>query len=157
MKVVIYKLEQFKDSIKEISPMMRWLQEANMEQFGVTFDLDVFLTDIQRLIKDENSDLLVLMDNDKPVGWMGILRFSSPLGKQNWANEHYWYVSPEKRGMGSMMLFDAAKDWAKQKGCTHLIMNASMMASSLHDKVCTFYDRLGMKKFETSYISEIEV
>jgi len=150
MEVIIYK-----DNVEKLRPVMTlWRQEARIEQFGISFDWETYIKDLQHLANDENSDLLVLMDNE-PIGYMGIQCFNSPLGEQKIANEHYWYVCPEKRGMGSMRLFRAAKNWATQKGCTHLVMNASMMASSLHDKVCMLYERVGMRKFETSYIAEV--
>jgi hypothetical protein len=54
-----------------------------------------------------------------------------------------------------MRLLKAAKVLAKERGCSHFIMNASNLASDMHDKVCNFYKRLDMKKFETSFISEV--
>ena len=54
-----------------------------------------------------------------------------------------------------MRLFRTAKKWAADNGCQYFMANASNLASDLHDKVCSIYEGIGMKKFETSYIKRI--
>ena len=46
--------------------------------------------------------------------------------------------------------------WAKENGCSHIIMTASNLASEMYDKVCNLYQRMGMELFETSFIQEIK-
>jgi len=150
MKAIVY------NDIEALRPVARsWYDDTHRNSFNIDIDIDTHLADLDRLAKSADSDLLVLIDGTLIVGYMGIEAFTSPLSQQVIANEHYWYVLPEKRGIGSMRLIWLAQQWAKEKGCSHLIMNASNLASSLHDKVCKLYEQLGMKKFETSYISEI--
>lgn len=130
--------------------------EIQLGKFGVTIDEDKYKKDLQRFIDSSDTDLFVLFDNDIPIGYLGLEYFISPFGTQKMANEQNWYVMPDHRGIGSIRLFSAASVMAKAKGCTHLIMNASMMASDMHDKLCKLYEKLGMSKFETSFIKDLK-
>ena len=150
------KVKRITGSVEILIPLIEsWQKEYALNDFGIVFDLATALGDLQNLVEGGQSALLVLMDRGDIVGFMGLQSFDSPLGNQEIGEEHYWYVRPENRGIGSMRLFHAAKEWATERGCSHLIMNASMMAGPLHDKVCEFYEKTGMKKFETSYICEV--
>lgn len=128
-----------------------WRRECNGNAMGIDLDMDVHLADLQRLADSPDSDLFVLYDGE-PVGYMGLTVFQSPIGNQRIANEHYWYIIPSKRGISALRFLKAAQEWAKEKGCSHLLMNASCLASDLHDGVCKLYEHKGMKRFETTYI-----
>ena len=144
------------EQIESIRPLAaEWREFCSCDQFGLETDMDFFLAGLMDLVDGDNSDLLMLMDDNKIVGIMGITKFQSPFGKEQVANEHYMFVMQGHSITGGRRLIDAAHKWAKAHGCSHLIMNASNAASDLHDKVCGFYERLGLTKFETSYIKEI--
>ncbi len=148
MNVIIYK-----DEIEKLRPIAKsWEDIANKNDLGVEIDVNNHLLDLWKIITNVNADLLVLFDEKTPVGYLGLTYFNSPVGKQLMANEHYWYVVPESRGVGSMRLIKTAIEVAKLRGCTHIVMNASNLASDLHDKVCDFYEKMNMKLFESSYI-----
>lgn len=134
-----------------------WEKECNRDSFGIDLDPSGYLKGLRELIVGSDSDLLLLLadDDEKIAGFMGLTIFKSPLGNQKIANEHFWFVSGENRGKSSMLLIRAAKEWAKEKGCSHLILNASKLASDIHDRLCVFYERMGFKLFETAYIKEI--
>jgi len=148
----------FSDDVRKLLPIIEsWKEEAVTNDLGIAVeDTGKYLAELHDMAFGNNSNLLVLYDGDDPVGYLGLRYFISPLSQQKMANEHYYYVIPDKRGMASIRLLKDAKILAKIKGCSHIILNASNLASSLHDKVCEFYKRLGMKKFETSYIQEIK-
>lgn len=132
---------------------LQWKATCNSNVMGIEIVDDVYMADVANLINCDGRDLLLLTKDDgEIVGYMGVTTFNSPLGNQKIASEHYWFVSEEYRGRGSFLLIEAAKQWAKEKGCGHLMMTASMLASDLHDRVCKLYGRLGFSKFETSYI-----
>jgi GNAT superfamily N-acetyltransferase len=131
-----------------------WKRESNHQKLKIDADDDIYIGKLQEFIDNPNNILLVLED-DEIVGYMGLQAFESPLGNQLIANEHYWYVLPEKRGFSALKFLHAAERWAKEKGCSHLIMNASNLASDLHDRTCRLYERFGMSKFETTYIKEV--
>ena len=136
--------------------VLEWGQECNTDAFGMTTDMDSYLANMRDLIVGDDTELLLLIsDKGRVVGYMGVMMFFSPVGKQKWVAEHHLYIMADHRGSGALRLMIAAKDWAKEHGCTHLIMTASKLASDLHDKVCAFYKGVGMTHFETSYIQEI--
>jgi GNAT superfamily N-acetyltransferase len=119
--------------------------------------MDIAISHVHRLIKDPTCVVLVLYNENEPVGFMGVTIFSSPISDTRMANEHLWYVKPEFRGAKAVLMLDAAISWAKRQGCSHFLGNASMLASNLHDTVCKIYDGYKMKKFETTYIKTLEV
>jgi len=129
--------------------------ETQEGKFGLEIDDDKYVSDIQKFLDDTETDMLVLFRDTTPIGYFGIEYFISPLSHQKLANDQSWYVMKEHRGIGSIRLYKMAEIIAKEKGCSHLIMNASMMASEMHDQVCKLYEKLDMSKFETSYIKEL--
>lgn len=144
------------DDIEKLRPIAEaWQEECKADEFGILADVDKYLAELQSMVVNANADLLVLYDEHQPIGYIGLQYFDSPLGNQKMANEHFFYVIPESRGMASMRLMKMAKQCAKAKGCSHIIFNASNLASSLHDRVCRLYERSGMKKFETAFIIEV--
>lgn len=153
------EIKLFNDDIETLRPIVEsWQEEAKANEFGIITDVDRFLTKLAMMsISPDLSDsnLLVLCDGEAPVGFIGLRYFDSPLGNQRIAEEHFFYVVPEKRGMASMRLIKNARYLAKLKGCSHIIFNASNLASDMHNKLCGFYEKTKMKKFETSYISEV--
>ena len=149
-------IKLFNDDIETLRPIAEsWFEFANKNEFGIEVDVDKHLLELEMMAANDDADLIVLYDENNPIGYIGLRYFISPLGEQKIAEEHYLFVVPEKRGMASMRLIKNAKMLAKLKDCSHIIFNASNLASDLHDKVCNFYEKQGMKKFETSYISEV--
>jgi hypothetical protein len=142
------------ERIKKVG--LEWKETCKAGCFKLAVSEHKFFSGLEDMIYDDDADVFMLIDNDKVVGFMGMEWFSSPLGDQRIANEHYWYILKECRGSGAMLMVSAARTWAKEKRCSHLVMNASTLASELHDKVCGIYERIGLKKFETSYIQEIK-
>ena len=144
-------------SIISLMPLIEsWQNECNARMFDINMEINEILRDVLRMIESNESIIFVLSDKEKVVGVMGLVIFKSPLGSQRIANEHYWYVLPEHRGRASLKLLAAGKAWAKEKRCSHIIANASMLASDLHDSVCHMYEEIGMKKFETTYIMALK-
>ncbi len=149
-------IKLFNDDIETLRPIAEsWQEEAQANKFGIITDVNKHLFELRNMVDNNSSDLIILYDEDEPVGYIGLRYFDSPTGNQRIAEEHYLYVIPEKRGLISMRLIKNAKMLAKLKGCSHLILNASNLASELHDKLCRVYEKMGMRKFETSYISEV--
>jgi len=134
-----------------------WQENVQDNDFGIIADdIDKYLNELGYMVLRPDADLIVLYDGETPVGYIGLRYFSSPLGSQMMAEEHFFFVIPEKRGLASMRLLKNAKYLAKLKGCSHIIFNASNLASELHDKLCRVYEKMGFMKFETSYVTELE-
>jgi hypothetical protein len=95
--------------------------------------------------------LLLAYDGVELVGFFSVFAAKSSVSEQGIAVETFWFARPNRK-MAGPVLFRAAKDWAQNHGCTHLIVSGSRLASDLHDKVCKFCEAVGMQPFETSYI-----
>lgn len=151
------EIKLFSDDIETLRPIAEsWREEMRANEFGIIVDdVDKFLNELYNMSSRADSDLLVLYDEETPVGYIGLQYFDSPLGNQKMANERFFFVMPESRGMTSMRLLKSAKFLAKLKGCSHIIFNASNLASDMHDKVCSFYEKMSFNLFETSYISKV--
>lgn len=134
-----------------------WEAEYNGNAFDIQAEVNIAISHVHQLINTPHCVVLVLYDVDEPVGFMGVTIFSSPISDTKMATEHLWYVKPEFRGAKAIKMLDAAISWAKHRGCSHFLGNASMLASNLHDTVCKIYEGFGMKKFETTYIKTLEV
>ena len=137
--------------------LSEWKQECNGEKFGIDCDVLIAENHIKTMIGSDRSKVFVLTDNDKVVGLMGMNVLDNPIGKGVMANEHLWYVCKEYRGMKGASLINHAIQWAKDKGCSHIMATASMLASDLHDVICELYENIGMVKFETTYIRRLGV
>lgn len=151
------EIKLFNDDIETLRPIAEsWQKNVRANEFGIIADdIGKFLTELGIMAVKDDADLIVLYDGKTPVGYIGLQYFDSPLGNQRMANEHYFYVIPEKRGLTSIRLIKNAKNLAKLKGCSHIILNASNLASDMHEKICSFYEKSGMNLFETSYICEV--
>jgi hypothetical protein len=150
------RVELYKGNILDIAEIAyEWRAACNANDFGIYIDDVTYFKDLERLIESDTCALLVLYNDTKPVGYIGIVIINSPLDNSLMAIEHYWYVMKEYRGFSSIKLLKAAQCWAKQQGCSHIIFNASNAASDSHDDICKLYELLHMKKFETSYIYKL--
>lgn len=132
-----------------------WIEECRFDEFGIEAEVTEYLNEVYKLTHLDDCDLLVMDIDGEIIGVMGITAYKSPIGKQKIANATYWYTLPEHRGKG-ISFMHAARKWAKEKGCSHIMFNASNLGGGLHDKVCQIYQKVGMKKFETTYIEKLD-
>jgi len=150
-------IKLFNGDIETLRPIAEsWQDEAQANKFGIITDVNKHLFELRSMVDNNNSDLIILYDESEPVGYIGLRYFDSPTGNQRIAEEHYLYVIPEKRGLTSMRLIKNAKYLAKLKNCSHIIFNASNLASDLHNKLCRVYEKMGFAKFETCFITKLE-
>jgi len=140
------------EDVEKLFPVIRsWLAECKANEFGINIEMPDYIDTVYKLTHHEDCDLMVMELDNEIIGVMGLTSAKCPLGEQKIANALYWYTLPEHRGKGISFVLEARR-WAKRKGCSHIIFNASKMASEMHDRVCQIYERVKMKKFETSYI-----
>lgn len=139
------------EGLKEVA--LEWKGSCNGKDFGIELVPETFFSHLNDMIIDVDKELFLLLKKDRVIGFMGAVIFQSPLGNQDICQEHFWYCGGNHRGRGTMLLLKAIKEWAKERGCSHLIMNASCLASNLHDRLCRFYEKIGFLRFETSYIT----
>ena len=135
--------------------MQSWKETCNDETFGLLANVEWTIKHLDEIINRPGSAIFAMLDdNESAVGMIGVILFPSPISINIIAQEHFWYVMPEYRS-GGIRLFKTAIRWAKSQGASHFMSSASMLASNLHDKVCSLYERLGMKKYETTYICKL--
>lgn len=130
-----------------------WVASMNGETYGIDVKVDTCIEDMRKTLEYGNGVLIVLLD-DKPVGVLAVFKMQSLTGDQEFGIEKCWYVSPAYRRYGIKLIKEAEK-WCRKEKCSHMAMAASNLVSDLHDKVCDFYKRQGMKLFETTYIKEL--
>lgn len=148
MKTSYLKPEEY-GLIREVGE--KWMKEHHGNQFSFEISIDVVIDD---LIKS-GTGVIALWNEDKIVGFLALFIAQSFMGSQKLAVEKYWYVEKQYR-IGGIQLLKQGYIWAKENGCSHIIMTASNLASGMYDKVCNLYQRMGMELFETSYIQEIK-
>ena len=149
------KILDTNDNVESFASVIRaWFCETQKMEFGLDIELFTVFLDIGRLIALPDCEIFVLIDGETIIGFYGLAISQSKFSKQRIAEERYYYVMPEKRGISSLRLLKAAEKWSKEKGCSHFIIYASQVAGELHDRTCKLYEKLDMKQFETSYIKE---
>ncbi len=135
------------------SLIQNWKETCNDMTFGFIVDVERTIEHLDNIIKRPGTIIFTLInDKEEAVGMLGVVISKSPISEDWIANEHFWYVRPEHRN-GGIRLLKTAIQWAQKQGCSHFTSTASMLASDLHDKVCKLYERMDMKKYETTYIS----
>ena len=136
----------------------QWLAECSASDFGIKTSMAHIIKDLENWIEMATGTIILAYDGVELVGFMSVFVVPSVLGPQMFALEKYWYALAGRPTAGPMMFVEASR-WAKENNCSHLIMSASHIAlniaSNVHDKCCKFYERMGMKIFETSYICEV--
>ena len=120
----------YNGDVRFLKPIVdTWFEESNGDVFGLDVNADIVLGTMQDLANQPSSTLMLLLDDDIVVGFMGVLLYHSPVSPTLMANENFWYVLPKHRGAASLRLMKAAKKWAKDAGATHVTMSASKLAS----------------------------
>ena len=132
-----------------------WLKIANDDEFNLDLDYDIAIENLATVIKTGGTILLACEDDsDIAVGFFALSPMSSFFGKQLIAMETMWFCLPNAHRAGPALL-RAAKQWAIEHGCSHLMISGSRLASDMHDKVCHFCERSGGKQFETVYLMKV--
>ncbi|MDO8615141.1 MAG: GNAT family N-acetyltransferase [Dehalococcoidia bacterium] len=95
----------------------------------------------RRAVQDAHSDVLLALDGERVVGLASVYRdiLSIRYGQRCWLQDLVVAPACRSRGVGRLLL-DAATDWARQRGCTHLQLSSGMGRVDAH----RFYRREGM-------------
>ena len=149
------KIEPFDGNSFALLPIaMAWESECNSDTFQLIAKASRLINDLVNISKI--GKLFILEKKDIIIGFIGIILFINPLGTEIIASEKYWYVDPQyRKGWGGIKLLRTAMKWAKEMGALHFMATSSFLASELHDQVIQLYERMGMKKFEITYITSL--
>jgi GNAT superfamily N-acetyltransferase len=132
-----------------------WIDESEAAAFGMDIDLESGMADLKNWHEVLDAVFLGMWVEEELIGFMALCVTPSALNRGHvFAMERYWFVRPDKRRHG-VAFIDEAKKWAKEHGCTHLVMCASRLAGDMYPKLCAFYERMGFEKLETSFGIEV--
>lgn len=145
----------FTGKTEELRELVKcWRAEQNGDDFGLDLQVDNALVELEVWRQGEDTAIITQVVDGKIIGFLCIFCTDSLLLNRRIAIEKYWFVMPDYR-MGGVKLLHEARKWAKQNNCTHLAMVASNLASDKYEGVSRMFEKMGMKLFETSYITEV--
>ncbi len=107
----------------------------------------------ETLLNSGNGVIFLLLDGETIAGAVGALAHQEQYCDYLCAQEFFWWVQPENRGLGGVRLYHHLEDWAREKGCRHLRM--VYLVNSMPEKVGNFYERCGLKPMEVTYSKEL--
>lgn len=105
-----------------------------------------------QLIESGVGKVLSLVEDDEVKGGIGLIMHNSLEDGALVTSEAFWYVDEKSRG-GGIRLFKAAEEFAKSIGSERMMM--IHLQNSMPEKVKKFYERMGFKKAETTYLKEL--
>lgn len=100
----------------------------------------------QAIIASDDGAIFVAERAGTVVGCLALHVFAHPMSGERTANELVWWVNPESRGVGALLL-TRGEAWAKAMGATCL----QMVAPQTAPKVAAFYEHLGFTPVETMF------
>jgi GNAT superfamily N-acetyltransferase len=154
MNVTRCKTEDDINALSNVFEAWQLEGKEKAEHFGFNLDVLCHSVYLLKMVQLDMAAVFILRDNDKPCGYMGCLIYESPIGRDNMASEHFWYVLPEYRGSARLLL-DAAMAWARENDCQHFHVTASRLAGDRYEHVCRLYGHLGFEPFESSFIKRL--
>lgn len=116
------------------------------------YDIDEISTLVETLLRDKNKGIVVLLLNDDvPVGFIGGLITKMLFNKDAIATELFWWVDPQFRGRKALSLKEAFEFWAKRVGARYITMSAPASDA----RVSRYYERAGYENIENSYLKRV--
>lgn len=130
-----------------------FFQQSGM--VGLVSYLPIYTADfVRRMVNSSKHLLLVVQFDGKIVGTIGFAITNFFFNnKQLHAQEMFFWIQPEYRGLVGSSMLATAEAHAKTRGCKTMSM-VSLEASE-PEKVGGFYMSKGYKKLETSFIKEL--
>jgi GNAT superfamily N-acetyltransferase len=98
-----------------------------------TWEPERALAALSALIDAKSSDAFVAEDGDELVGFCTVYRDISSVrfGPRAWVEDLAVHPGHRSRGVGKALL-DAAKDWGRARGATHLELNSAEVRTDAH-------------------------
>lgn len=92
-------------------------------------------------VHDRDADVLLALDGDRIVGLASVYAdiLSIRYGPRCWLQDLIVTASQRSRGIGARLM-DAATEWARERGCTHLELSSGEGRKNAH----RFYLSQGM-------------
>lgn len=150
------RIERTQDVDRLLPLAEKWAAECQSRAFGFGVALRPALDDLRDWLRQWPGTLLVACDDDAVHGFLALFKLPFPLTGEPIAVEKHWYCAPDTNGAGGQ-LYRAAVAWAREHGCTHLIVTASGLMPESYEKIVRFCRRRDMRLFETAFMENLQV
>jgi GNAT superfamily N-acetyltransferase len=135
--------------VRKVAEFMRQFEQATS---FVKVDVDYTTGVYMKMIEQGIAAFLVLEDEGKMLGGLGCLKFPDIHSGEMMAVETFWFMAPESRGKG-LLLLDAFEAWGARQGCRKLAM--IHLADSYPKALERLYSMRGYKLIEKHYVKAI--
>lgn len=132
--------------LEVLAPLAREFYASS--QHLVQFDFDRFVAIWSQLIPSGMGVIFIAEENGVALGTLGGFAHPELYSGQIVAEEMFWFVASEKRGVG-VALYRAFERWAAEQGAASIQMVHLM--DSMPEKLGAFYRRLGFGPVEMRY------
>lgn len=140
------------DDIPSMVDMGRHFFEASGYADITRYDAESFAQTLTRAM-DSTDAVFLVVEKDHLVGMAGALLYPFYFNlTHRTAQELFWWVEPEHRGVGSA-LFDAMTAEIQKRGAESLSMVA--LETLEPEKVGAFYQKRGFRPSERSFIRSL--
>jgi GNAT superfamily N-acetyltransferase len=116
------------------------------------FDPAVWLGTWHRFVDSGIGVVLGLEKDNRIIGALGAIKYPDPNDGAIIATELFWFVHPNHRG-GGVLLLDRFEQWAAKSGCQRATM--VHLENSMPKVLGRFYRLRGYRPIETHYLKEI--
>ena len=118
------------------------------------FEAEHLARSLRRLLRSSNACILVACEGDKIVGTAGFVTTTSFFTRVVAAYEHFWWVSPEYRGLkNGQALLVALEEEARKMGCS--VMQMIALEALSPERVGAFYEANGYVPQERIYMKRL--
>jgi len=118
-----------------------------------TFRAQTFVETWNQLLKVGVSSMWISRSGGEVTGALGVILSMHMFDGEVTAQECFWFVREEHRGLAGPRLFKAMEEWTKQIGVTRILM--AHLDQAEESAVGTFYERRGFRKLETTYVRDV--
>ncbi len=146
--MITIRMAQHDETLAIATLMKGFEQETSHVKVNVEYTAQRY-TD---LVKQGIAHLFILEDDGKMIGGLGCIINRDLHDGIPVAVESYWYVHPDHRG-GGQMLLDRFESFAKEQGCKRALM--VHLEDSHPESLKRLYGRRGYKLVEQTYMKEI--
>ncbi|MCD0471853.1 GNAT family N-acetyltransferase [Flavobacterium sp. JAS] len=141
--------------LPQLNEFLQFLVEAERPFDPTLKDGKIFYYDIQELILDKDTEILVIEDNNEIIG-CGYAQIRSAKAYQHhelFGYLGFMYVKPEFRGRGiNNLLLNDLKKWILSKGITEVRLEVY----SYNEAAIRAYEKAGFNKIMTAMRCEID-
>ncbi len=135
--------------ISEIRKVAEFMTRFEQATEYVKVNVDHTTKAYENLMSSGASIFFVLEDDGEMIGGLGAIKYPDLHSGELTAVETFWFVDPQHRGKG-LMLLDAFEKWARRQGCKKAAM--IHLSDSYPEVLERLYKRRGYKLVEKHFV-----